>query len=59
MPKINIYGEKWKYKNGASNVVITSPDGEQYIASHEEITCERDCYVTRDDIRDYIEKELL
>ncbi|KPJ57656.1 MAG: hypothetical protein AMJ42_04575 [Deltaproteobacteria bacterium DG_8] len=59
MPKIRIDGEKWKYKNGTSNVVIISPDGEEFIASHEEITCEDDCYVTKDDVREYIERELL
>lgn len=59
MPKLRLNGEKWKYVVGASNVVITSPDGEQFVAGQEEITCEDDCFVTKDDVRDYIERELL
>jgi len=58
MPKIKLNGEKWKYQVGASNVVIISPDGEQFVASQEEITSEYE-YVSKDDIREYIERELL
>ena len=59
MPKLNIYGEKWKYKIGRSNVVITSPDDVEYIASQDEVTCEKDCFISKEDVRSYIEKELI
>lgn len=67
MPKLNIYGERWKYKIGKSAVVITSPDGEQYVASHNEVTCDfsgkrknhNQCIVKKEDVREYIEAELL
>jgi hypothetical protein len=59
MPKIKIDGEKWKYKIGSEVVIITSPAGEQFVAGQDEITCENDCFVSKDDVKEYIERELL
>lgn len=67
MPKVKIDGEKWKYKIGKNAVVITSPDGEQFVASHNEITCDfserkrkshNQCIVKKEDVRRYIETEI-
>ncbi len=68
MPSIKLYGEKWKYTIGKSAVVVTSPDGEEFVASHNELTCDfterkrkghNQCIVRKEDIRRYIEYELM
>ncbi len=68
MPSIKLYGEKWKYTIGKSAVVVPSPDGEEFVASHNELPCDfterkrkghNQCIVRKEDIRRYIEYELM